>query len=531
MAGWAIYMAETVALHRPRAVTNGKSLAGVAILVLRQYFHHPASSTTGGAALRRRQFVNMLGASALASQLSPARTTSEGHELTGVHAVASRHSRHYETWRQSVIWQRRKSARYPDVIVQAETAQEVAAAVSHAHKHGLRVTTRCGGHSASASFLRNGGMLIDVSRLNSLVVDAPRREVMAGPGVIARELNAQLAQYDLAFPTAHCGMVPLGGFLLGGGLGLNGNAWGTMSVFNILAAEVVTADGSIRTASLEENSDLFWAVRGGGPGLFGVVTKLHLKVYPLPRAIVGNTLTFPFADLEAVMSALAEIGPRIDRDVEVLGYVGPASEELAAKCKDPGCRLAVSLDGNAYTDNVATAQRKLKPLTEHPIARRAVASELEHTTTIESLYFEEELGFSQRRWVADNVFTNRPREVAAILHERMPACPAADSEAVFLYKGSPKMPDAACSTTGDFYAAYYVIWDDPTQDEVMLGYLRKLYEEIVPLGVGSNINEMDQEGRPRGIASCYTAAAWGKLQTLRKQWDPHGVFHDFYGIT
>ena len=477
--------------------------------------------------MHRRQFFNWLGASALASQIDSTRATADD-QLTGVHAVASRDSRNYEAWRQSVIWQRRKSARYPDLIVQAETAEEVAAAVSYARKHGLRVTTRCGGHSASACFLRNAGMLIDVSRLNSVTVDAPRREVSAGPGVIARELSAQLAPFNLAFPTAHCGMVPLGGFLLGGGLGLNGNSWGTMSVFNILAAEVVTADGAIRTASAQENPDLFWAVRGGGPGLFGVVTRLHLKVYPLPAAIVGNTLTFAFTDLVDVMSALAEIAPRIDRDVEVLGYVGPPPEELAAKC---GCRLAVSLDGNAYTDSVATAQRKLQPLTDHPIARRAIARELGHTTTIESLFFEEELGFSQRRWVADNVFTNRPRDVATVLHERMPACPAADSEAVFLYKGSPKMPDAACSTTGDFYAAYYVIWDEPSRDEVMLGFLRELYGKIVPLGVGSNINEMDQEGRPGGIASCYTAAAWGKLKTLRRQWDPNGVFHDFYGIT
>ena len=82
------------------------------------------------------------------------------------------------------------------------------------------MTTRCGGHSASASFLRDGGMLIDVSRLNGLEIDAKNMQIIAGPGVIAREFNARLAQAGLAFPTAHCGMVPLGGFLLGGGLGL-----------------------------------------------------------------------------------------------------------------------------------------------------------------------------------------------------------------------------------------------------------------------------------------------------------------------
>ena len=96
---------------------------------------------------------------------------------------------------------------------------------------------------------------------------------------------------------------------------------------------------------------------------------------------------------------------------------------------------------------------------------------------------------------------------------------------------SPNNPDAACSVTADFYAACYVIWDNPTDDPVMLGYLRELYAEIVPLGVGSNINEMDQEGRPHQIKSCYTPGAWERFRALRAHWDPTGVFHDFYGIT
>ena len=181
--------------------------------------------------LRLREFVSMLGAAALSHRVVP--TWAHGdtaqatltNELQQVHAVTRRDSPDYEVWRQSVIWQRRKSARYPDLIVQVDTAKQVAAAISYARKHRLRVTTRCGGHSASASFLRNGGMLIDVSRLHSVEIDAAKAEVSAGPGVIARELSAQLARFGLAFPTAHCGMVPIGGFLLGGGLGLNGNAW------------------------------------------------------------------------------------------------------------------------------------------------------------------------------------------------------------------------------------------------------------------------------------------------------------------
>jgi FAD/FMN-containing dehydrogenase len=492
--------------------------------------------------MQRRRFISGLGAAALgtgviaAGKAAPV-AASSAHpragppsELEHLRAAVGRDAPNYELWRESMIWQRRKSPRYPGLIVQVDSAQDVAEAVSYARKHRLKVTTRCGGHSASACFLRDGGMLIDVSRLSGIEVDAQSGQFSAGPGAIAREVNARLGRFGLAFPTAHCGMVPLGGFLLGGGLGLNGNAWGLMSAFNILAAEVVTADGRIRHASPTENPDLYWSLRGGGPGLYGVVTQLFLKAYELPRAIVHNTITFAFRDLRDVIAALTEIGPKIDPDVEMLGYVGPADPQLTAHCADADCRRTVSLDANAYTTSTAESARKIRPLAEHPIIRRAIAKELGSTTTIEALYFDEELGFSQRRWVADNVFTNRAEDVAAILHERMPSCPSADAQAVFLYKGNPKLPDAACSTMGDFYASYYVIWDNPTEDPVMVQYLRDLYREIAPLGTGSNINEMDQEGRPDQVKSCYSPAAWEKLQSLRLEWDPDGVFQNFYGI-
>lgn len=492
--------------------------------------------------MHRRKFIGGIGAAAFSTGALAAGKPASGDacappmhrspiELEHLRASVDRGAPNYELWRESMIWQRRKSPRYPGLIVQVDTAEDVAEAVMYARKHRLRVTTRCGGHSASACFLRDGGMLIDVSRLNGIEIDPQASQFSAGPGAIAREVNARLRQFVRAFPTAHCGMVPLGGFLLGGGLGLNGNAWGLMSTFNILGAQVVTADGRIRHASATENPDLFWSLRGGGPGLYGVVTRLFLKTYELPRAIVHNTITFGFQDLPDVIGALAEIGPRIDSDVELLGYVGPAPAELTAHCANAECRRAVSVDANAYTTSAAASTRKIRALTEHPIMKRAITKEFGSTTTLEALYFDEELGFSQRRWVADNVFTNRARDVAAILRERMPSCPSADAQAVFLYKGNPKLPAAACSTMGDFYASYYVIWDNPTEDPVMLGYLRDLYKEIVPLGTGSNINEMDQEGRPDQINTCYSPEAWQRLKSLREKWDPHGVFQNFYGIT
>jgi FAD/FMN-containing dehydrogenase len=411
-------------------------------------------------------------------------------------AVVARGSPTYEVWRQSMVWQRRKAARYPQVIVQANAVSDVAAAVNYARQHGLRVVTRCGGHNMSACFLRDGGMLIDVSRLDGIEVDRGGREVVAGPGVLGRALNERLRREQLAFPTAGCGMVPIGGFLLGGGLGLNGNQWGPASAFSIIAVELVTADGQLRSASATENSDLFWAVRGGGPGLFCVVTSFRLRAYDLPTAITGNTLTFPFSELVTVTDA-----------------------------------IAVYIDATVYAVSRREARRKAVPVLNHPIAQKAIVSALGRESTFEENYSDDELGFSQRRYAADNVFTSRLHEVATVFRRRLLDCPTKDVLALFAYKGSPKLPEAACSVTGDFYVPCYLQWDNHTEDSAMGDYLESLFRELVPLGVGSYVNEMNLEGRADGLKTCYSAKAWERLAVLRAEWDPDRVFDGFLGLT
>lgn len=446
-------------------------------------------------------------------------------------AGAMRGTTHYEDWRQSVIWQRRKPRRFPDAIVQARSTADVVAAVNYARQHRLRLTTRCGGHSTSACFLRDNGLLLDVGQLGGIEVDPARKVASIGPGVIARELCERLRLHGLTFPTAHCGMVPMGGFLLGGGLGFNGNEWGTFSAFNIRSAEVVTADGQVRVASATENPGLFWALRGGGPGLFGVVTRFELQVFDRPAAIIGNTLSFGFSKVDSVFDALAQIAPDTPRNVEILSYVGAADPGLAAGLRPEDHGLAVHLHANAYVDAPAEAKRAVRPLLEHPIAGQAVARSLDQRYTIEELFFAEELTFGQRRWTGDNIFTNQVREVATVLKARMPARPTRDAQAVLLYKGSPTLPDAACSTVGDFYSSFYNLWDDPSEDRRVLDYMVELYKEMKPFGVGSNINEMNQEGRPEDIHQCFSPEAWQRLRALRTQWDPQGVFHDFFGAS
>ncbi|MFD2501895.1 FAD-binding oxidoreductase [Rhizorhabdus histidinilytica] len=356
--------------------------------------------------------------------------------------VVARDTELYEPWRRSMIWQTQKFPRNPEIIVQAESVEDVVAAVNHARENKRRITTRAGGHSFCGCFMRDDGMLVDVSRLSTIEIDAAKREAIVGPGVIGRRLQEELGRQGLAFPTAHCGMVPISGFLLGGGLGWNGNAWGGMSVYNILEVEIVTADGQVRTASETENPDLFWAVRGGGPGLFGVVTRFKLRVHPAPKAMRSHTYIFPFTASADVAAAMEEIGPKLPLNVELIGVITAAPPGMEKACSAAGCDQVFILQSVAFVDSEAAALAGMAPLKDHPVTKRAIAKIENAQESFENLYYGNEVPFPQRRYCVDNIYTDSLAKPIEVFIRRMPQSPSRVTAPVLLYKGGPNCPTA-----------------------------------------------------------------------------------------
>lgn len=485
-----------------------------------------------GVRLNRRSLLATVGVTSLFAGLSP--TTFVGRALAGetkgLNARwVSKDDSDFEPWRHSMIWQYRKSPRRPDAIVQADSIDDVVEVVKHAAVTKQKLTTRAGGHSMSACFLRDGGVLLDVSRLQEMRLSPGKSEVIVGPGVIGRALNEFLRPHGLAVCTAHCGMVPVSGFMLGGGVGWNGNAWGGMATFNINAVDIVTADGVLRHASALENPELYWAVRGGGPGLFGVVVRFYLKCYPLPKSIQLVEYVYHLSDIVEVAQAVEEIGDRIDKTVELLTIVARAAPDHADACSGPGCNQAVYVNAIVFGDSVQEARDKLRPLTEHAIVKKALASHPMKEETFETLYMGNELSFAQKRWAADNVMTDQPDRIAELLLASVPKCPTDNNAAVLVYKGKPELPDAAYGIIGKFYLAYYMVWDDAADDIAVSKYHVDFFKQAQKHSNGSYINEFNQEGRPEDIPLCFSPQSWAKLAELRRRWDPGAVFHTFYG--
>jgi hypothetical protein len=446
--------------------------------------------------------------------------------------VVTRDAPDYETWRRSMIWQYAKAGRKPDMIVQVDTVDDVIAAVNFARAHRMKVTTRGGGHSMAACFMRDGGMLIDVSRLDGIVVDKAKKRASVGPGVICSALAERLRQDGLAFPTAHCGTVPISGYLLGGGVGLNTSQWSNgMSVYAVKGVDIITPDGKLRHASTTENSDLFWAARGGGPGLFGVVVRFELECFDAPGLIFGATYTFRYSDFLDVAKAVDEIMPKLRKDVEILYFSTKGPDELVGKCKGPACDQVVYVDANAFVANKEEGRNRLAALTNHPIIARAIAKEENREGSFDRYFSDNELSFAQTRWMGDDVWIDDPVAATEILLRHIPDCPSPHGTPLLLYIGTHDQPDAACKAMGRYYLAYYLEWENDDEEAANRAYALRVFKDLKSVAKGSYINEMNQEGRPEDIATCYTPEAWKRLAELRVKWDPGQLFQGFYGQT
>jgi FAD/FMN-containing dehydrogenase len=180
--------------------------------------------------------------------------------------------------------------RRPALIVQPANAEDVRRAVLFAREQGLPLAVKGGGHNVAGTAVCEEGLMLDLSALKAVAVDPARRVAVADPGLLLSDLDRATQAFGLATPLGVVSMTGIAGLTLGGGLGwLNGKHG--LACDNLLAVQIVTADGQLLTASADEHPDLFWAVRGGS-GNFGVVTSFTYRLHPLGPVLAGG-LAFP----------------------------------------------------------------------------------------------------------------------------------------------------------------------------------------------------------------------------------------------
>lgn len=211
----------------------------------------------------------------------------------------------YATARQ--LFDPRFDSVQPMAIAYCASPADVQVCLAFAQRFGLPLTPRAGGHS-SAGYSTTNGMIIDVTRMNAVKVNAGAATATVGAGARLIDVYDALAQYGLALPAGSCSTVGVAGLTLGGGHGVLGRKFG-LTCDNVLAAQVVTADGRILDCDANHNPDLFWAIRGGGGGNFGVSTSFTFRVHPV-SALSLFTISWPWNSAASVFDAWQHWAPQ-----------------------------------------------------------------------------------------------------------------------------------------------------------------------------------------------------------------------------
>ena len=422
----------------------------------------------------------------------------------------------YAEARREATWNARDCGRYPDVIVQARSEADVVAAVRMARDAGQRIGVRSGGHSWNANHIRDGGMLIDVSRLADVEIDEAAMIARAGPGCGGVDLALELARRGLFFPAGHCKGVKIGGYLLQGGYGWHSRELGP-ACQSVVGIDYVDADGALRHASETENADMYWAARGAGPGFFGVVTRFHLRLHRRP-AVIGFTATaYPASRLEEVVRWAHGGRPAAPDSIELMLIL---SRHIPA-----GKGAGILVFAPVFAESYRAARGAVAVLKGRPRGARL------HVPFIpfrQAWMYEMVMNHYpvDHCYAVDNMWTHAGADALLPGIERIvETLPTAPSHMLWMNWSPPAgRPDMAYSMEDNTYVALYGVWKgEPNGAD---RWARDNMAAMQPLASGIQLADENLANRPMPFMTPHNMA---KLDALRAAHDPAGRFHPYMG--
>jgi FAD/FMN-containing dehydrogenase len=438
----------------------------------------------------------------------------------GEHYFRGEHG--YQAARRASVWNGLLPQRFPDVIVLAHDAGEVAAALRYAAANDHRVGVRSGGHSWSASHLRDGGMLLDVSRLDHCAVDTESMTADVGPGKGASVFALELDAAGLFFPSGHCEGIRLGGYLLQGGYGWNSKVLGP-ACESVLALQVCTADGELIDCDPEHHPDLYWAARGSGPGFFGVVTSFTLRIYPRSSVLGSCLYVYPLDVADEVFTWARNISPDLDDRVEL--QIVTSRSVPGVGMDQPGLAIAAPVFGGTEDEAI----KALAPLGTCAVADRAIINLPYAPTTLADWYRVIMTNYPRgHRYIADNMFTSASaEELLPGIRGIIDTLPPHPSHFIFTgWKSSPARADKVYGVEDDIYLALYTVWQDAADDAWYAEWSRSRMAALSHLSTGIALADENLGRRPGRFID---DANMVRLAEVRAKYDPDGRFHKWMG--
>ncbi len=412
--------------------------------------------------------------------------------------------------------------RHPALIARARTAADVQQVVRFAAEHRVLLSIRGGGHNIAGNAVCDGGLMLDLSQMTAIDVDPTARTARVEPGVTLGMFDAAVQKHALATPVGINSTTGMAGLTLGGGFGWTTRKFG-LTVDNLTAAEVVTADGELRRASDRNDADLFWALRGGG-GNFGVVTSFEYRLHRLGPDVFAGLVVHPFADTREIFDRYRPFVASMPEDLTcwLVFRKAPPLPFLPAEWHG----REVTVVAFVYCGDVAEGERIIEPL------RRGGRPVGEHVGAMPYVAFQQAfdplLTPGARNYWKSHDFAAVTDGVVDEVIEAVSTLPTEQCE-IFLGQlggAAARVPADAMAfgrRDAEFVINVHTRWAQPADDARCIAWARKTFDRLAPHALGSvYVNFMPDDEQAR-VPSAY-GANYARLAALKAKYDPTNLF-------
>ena len=414
--------------------------------------------------------------------------------------------------------------KHPALIARCKNSRDVSLAVKFARNHNLLVSIRGGGHNVAGNSVCDDGLMIDLSLMNNVSVDQKKMTAILGPGCTLGNADLETQKYGLVIPAGIVTSTGVAGLTLGGGFGWLSRKWG-LTCDHLISVEVVTAEGEIIKANANENSDLFWGLKGGG-GNFGIVTSFEFKLRELGPEITGGLIIYKLEDTEKVLSFYNEYistAPREVTTVLVYRYCPPApfiKEEFHGK--------PIFAIGALYAGRADKGLEIFKPLKSFgsPIGDAIVPKPfVTHQAMLDagqpkgaSYYWKSEYlkevpqGLSEK-FVEQTINTSSAASIIAAFQLGGAITDVGEEDTAYSFRNA------------EFVININTQWQNNSESEKHINWARKTQQLAAPYSMGSGyINFASSDETPERVTKTYGEEKYKKLVALKRKFDPENFF-------
>jgi FAD/FMN-containing dehydrogenase len=401
--------------------------------------------------------------------------------------------------------------RRPAVIARCAGAADIAIAFDFAREHDLEVAVRGGGHNPAGHCVCDDGLVIDLSRMRAVEVDADARIARASGGATWLDFDAATQAFGLVTPGGVVGSTGVSGLTLGGGIG-HLTAQHGLTCDNLVGAEIVSPDGSVTQASSDDNAELLWGLRGGG-GNFGVATRLEFRLHALDQ-VVGGRLEYRGAAVRDALRRFREVVAGSPRDLSCQAVLS-VDESLT-----PALMIAPCYTGSDADPSALGVLRSIPGLVSDNIRAR--------TFLDQQLVFDSPYGENRHYWKGHFV-RELPDELIDELLGRIIgfAHPPVHLLIESLH-GAPKDADARLAGISYRDAAFNVsamaVWYDSRADQQHIEWARDTAAALEPWSFsGGYANYMQADEPLERVRAAFGDEAFERLQALKRRYDPTNI--------